>query len=103
MNIIARYTTPSIAYHPTAAKIEDIEKVFCVLSQYDKDLVIKEINDAFILDDTFYWELTQEETAVFNLKANITIQIDYITASGIRYTTLPRKFSPINSAITEVI
>lgn len=103
MEKFARWTTPSITYRPSLTPIEEIEKIFLVLSQYGRNKVFKEKNDASIDDGMFLWKINQEESSLFSHKDPISAQVDYITSDNVRYTTLPVKFRVINSAVDEVI
>ena len=102
MNGIARYTTPSISFKPRAVDVADVDEIFLVLKQNDKEIIRKSMTDATIVEDTFVWTFSQEETAALDRSVKCTAQIDY-KAGVARYTTAPKTFAIMESAIEEVI
>lgn len=100
MNIIARWTTPSITYRPKAVEVANIDEIFLVLKRGDKEIIRKGKDDAVVDENGFTWFFAQEETAL--LFGNVYAQVDYISGAT-RYTTVPKPYTTVNSAINEVI
>lgn len=100
---IARWTTPSIRYKPSQVEVDDIEEIYVVLSQNDKEKLRKSKADASISEDGFIWSFTQEDTGDLVANSTVKIQIDYVTNNGQRYTTKAVMTDLINSAVNEVI
>lgn len=96
--IIAKFTTPSITFTPTAAPIEDITDIRLVIGS-----ITKTEADADIVDGAFVWDFTQAETGTFTTGDTISVKIDYVTTAGKRYTTERRYASITDSAVNEVI
>lgn len=103
MASIARWTTPSITYKPSAVEIDNITDIYLVIRQSGRVLITKDKDNAFIDENGFMWTLTQEDTALIEAKTNAIVQVDYKTESGMRYTTVPKQFTISDSAIQEVI
>lgn len=98
---IARLTTPAFTYKPSAVEMSSITKVFFVLKQ-GENTITKDITTATTSTNGFTWVFTQTETQ--SLKVGRAVgQVDYLTASGVRYTTVPKIFEITDSAINEVI
>lgn len=100
---IARWTTPSITYKPSAVSASEIDEIRLVITQGGVDLIIKTQDDATLSDGTFYWEFTQEETSMLTVKQSASIQVDYLTNTGKRFTTQRYVTNISNSAVDEVI
>lgn len=96
--IIARYTTPSFTFTPTAVSAEDITDIRLVIGD-----ITKTEADAEIVDGAFVWNFTQAETGQFQSGKTLEVKIDYVTDSGKRYTTERRYASITDSAVNEVI
>lgn len=96
--IIARYTTPSFTFTPTAVSAEDITDIRLVIGN-----ITKTEADAEIVDGAFVWSFTQAETGSLSSGETISVKIDYVTDSGKRYTTERRYASITDSAVNEVI
>ena len=100
---VARLTTPAFTYKPSAVEISAVVKVFLVITQAKQTVLTKDIDDATITEDGFTWVLTQEETQALISGRIITVQVDYLTTGGMRYTTRPKEYTITDSAINEVI
>lgn len=101
--VIGKWTTPTITYKPSQAEVADIEEIFAVISQGGEDILTLSIESAAITEDGFEWYLTQEQTSHLTTSKMAAIQIDYKTKEGRRYTTNPKQFSVVESAVPEVI
>ena len=102
-DLIARWTTPAVTFKPSVAEISDIVEIEMVVNQ-GGEVIRKGLDDATIVDDTYVWNFTQEESSKLTASRSAFVQIDYKTASGMRYTVYPpRKFNTVNSAVDEVI
>lgn len=102
MAIIARWTTPSITYKPSAVEIANVDEIFLVIKQNGEEVLRKDKNDATVSTNGFTWGLEQTDTSKLAPKRISTVQIDY-TSGTARYTTIPRQYEITNSAINEVI
>lgn len=100
---IARWTTPSISFKPSAVEAADIAEIKCVLTQGGEDLVVKSLSDATVSDGKFIWTLTQEESASLAVSRKTMLQFDYLTMGGQRYTTIPQQYETVNSATDEAM
>lgn len=100
---IARWTTPSIYFKPSAVDFSTIAKIFITIKYNDREIIRKGIEEASVSSGRFMWTLTQQETSKLIDKTNVMIQIDYICHDESRYTTNPRKYTVTNSAVNEEI
>lgn len=98
---IARLTTPAFTYKPSAVSMSDIAKIYFVLRQGTTEIT-KDITQATASEDGFTWVLAQTETQTLTTGRAVG-QVDYLTTSGVRYTTEPKMFNITQSAINEVI
>lgn len=103
MSEIARWTTPTISFKPSAVPIQDVDAILLVLSQNGNEVLRKNKDDAMI-DSTrgFIWFLEQADTAKFCPGFAVVIQIDYLAGST-RYTIKPVEYGVTNSATNEVM
>lgn len=99
---IARWTTPSITYKPSAVSSDEIKEIRLVIEQGNLTIT-KTQDDATIADGTFYWQFTQEETGKLESWKPARCKIDYLTLNGKRYTTQTSNLSVSSSAVDEVI
>ena len=102
MAYIARWTTPSITYKPSAVEIANVDEIYLVISQNGVEVIRKDKDDATVSENGFTWYLEQTDTALLNSKRISDVQIDY-TSGTARYTILPRHYEITDSAINEVI
>lgn len=102
-NAIARWTTPSIMYKPSAVEMNTIIEIYLVIKQNGETIIEKAKEDAIESEDGYRWALTQEETALLLRTQSAVIQVDYKCADGMRYTTKPKEFEVKNSAKNEAI
>lgn len=100
---IARFTTPAFTYKPSMVRVSDVAKIFFVLWQDDDILVQKDITQATVSENGFTWILSQNETQILVSRKKAFGKIDYLTTSGLRYTTRTKVFEITESAINEVI
>lgn len=100
---IARLTTPAFTYKPSAVEMNTIVKVFLVIKQNGAPVITKDITQATATEDGYTWTLTQTETETLYSRRNATVQVDYLTNGGMRYTTIPKVYDITESAINEVI
>lgn len=103
MAAIVRWTTPIIVYKPSQVEVNDIEEIYVVLRQGGQIKIEKGIEEASKDEEGFTWQFSQAETGLLDDSALIKVQIDYKTASGQRFTTLPTTFEPLGSGINEEI
>lgn len=83
-------------------EITDVDKIYLVIIQCDKEVLRKEKADATIDVDGFTWELEQTDTSKLSSARSSFVQFDYTSGSA-RYTTAPKEYIITNSAINEVI
>lgn len=102
MNEIARFTTPAITYKPSAVDIEDVDEIFLVVKQGEREILRKDKADAVTDENGFIWFFEQTDTAKLNSRFTSDVQIDY-TSGTARYTTKPKTYHITESAISEVI
>ena len=101
---IARWTTPSISYKPSANAAENIAEIYLVIKQRDVILIKKDQTSATINEEgAFVWEFAQGETSVLEINTPASIKVDYKTNDGKRYTTKIFSTSVSDSAIDEEI
>ena len=101
--VIARWTTPSITYKPTANPASNIAELRLVISQNGIDVIVKDQTTATISDGAFIWDFAQGETAQLLLGRPASIKVDYLTNDGKRYTTRRFDANVVDSAVNEVI
>ena len=102
MAVIARWTTPSITYKPSAVEVGNVDKIYMVIKQDDVEKIRKSIDDAIISEAGFTWYLEQTDTSKLAAKVVSAVKFDYTSGSA-RYTTLPKRYEITDSAINEVI
>lgn len=103
MGVIARWTTPSVLYKPSAVEMENIAEIYLTIKQSGISVVTKSLEDADVTEDGYLWTLTQEETSALNSHRSAIIQVDYKTMDAMRYTTIPKQYDIGDSGIQEVI
>lgn len=101
--VIARWTTPSITYKPSATTPDNIAEIRLVISQNGADVIVKDQTTATINGGAFIWDFAQGETAVLVLGKMASVKIDYLTNDGKRYTTRRFDANVVDSAIDEEI
>ena len=102
MAVIARWTTPSITYKPSAVAIGDVDQIYMVISQNEVEKIRKSKDDATIGENGFTWGLEQTDTSKLEAKVISYVQFDYLSGTA-RFTTQPRKYTITNSGINEVL
>lgn len=100
---VARWTTPSILYKPKEATMADIAEIELTLKQMGRTVILRGKDEAQVLDEGFLWHFSQEDTSALSLGAVMTVQIDYKTINGQRYTTRKQEYVVSDSAVNEVI
>lgn len=104
MSSIARWTTPSFSYKPSAVQASDIAEIYLSVKQDGMTVpILKDIDSATVVSGAFVWDLSQAETASINVGSSVKVQVDYKTNSGKRFTTRVHSFSVDDSAVQEVI
>ena len=101
--LVARLTTPAFRYKPSAVDMADITKIYLVIKMNGASVISKDISEASISEDGYTWILSQEETQKLIVGRTAEAKIDYLTNSGMRYTTAPKVYEITDSAINEVI
>lgn len=101
--ILARWTTPSITFKPSQVTVDQIAEIYITLSQRGTPKLVKGLNDAELTEDGFIWRFSQEDTGILAKNVTVEIQIDYLTHTEQRYTTMPVTYQAMNSAVDEVI
>lgn len=99
---IARWTTPTITYKPSQVEMADITDIKMTIRQNGQVVLEKGMEAAQIDENGFAWLLSQEETGLLTQTLLLTVQVDYKTEGGLRYTTVPKTFNVVGSAINEV-
>lgn len=102
MGCIARWTTPSITYKPSAVEIANVDEIYLVIKQGGVEVIRKDKDAATVSTNGFTWFLEQTDTSLLSAKRVSVVQIDY-TSGTARYTTIPRQYEITDSAINEVI
>jgi len=103
MSSIARWTTPSILYKPSAVQMNTISEVILTVRQNGAVIIEKHKDDAVESEDGYRWGLSQEESAALSSGLTTVLQIDYKCFDGLRYTTRPMRVDTLNSAKNEAI
>jgi hypothetical protein len=104
------YTTPAI---PLIVEDRDLtqgqdvyvsfEQGFTELTKTGTDLTITTSSRGQITDSNIVLVLTQEESAMFNLKQAVTIQVNWINAAGVREATEQKRISVFRNLLDKVI
>ena len=100
---VARLTTPAFTYKPSAVDMADVSKIYLVIKQNGVSVIEKDKDDATVTESGFTWVMSQEETQTLMIERSISVQVDYLTDGGLRYTTVPKFYEVTDSAINEVI
>lgn len=100
---LARWTTPSLSFKPSAEEIANIVNVALVIKQDAKVILEKDQTEAEISDGMFIWNFSQEETSLLKAYKDSTVKIDYTTISGMRYTTRDVTYNILDSGKQEVL
>ena len=100
---IAQWTTPSILYKPSQVEMADVAEIVVVVSQMGNPVITLTGDEANTTEEGFLWMLTQEQTSLLALSMTATVQVDYKTNEGRRYTTMPKTFEVLGSAFGEEI
>lgn len=103
MSEIARWTTPSVMFKPSAVPTGQIDKINMYIKLGDNILIQKDKDAATVSDEWFSWPLSQEETSQLERNRTYHIKIDYLTLAGMRYTTSSRCFEVSDSGGNEVM
>ena len=101
--VVGKLTTPTITYKPSKVEIGEIVDVRMTVRQKGEIVIEKRLEDAEIGEHGFAWLLSQEDTNKLNSSLLMTVQVDYKTDGGLRYTTIPKSFDVVDSATSEVI
>lgn len=100
MSEIARWTTPTVTYKPSAVPIENVDEIYLVFKIGYREVLRKDKDDAIIDANGFTWFLEQQDTSKFCDIA--TLYIDYTSGTS-RYTINPKQYTVTESGIDEVI
>lgn len=103
MAAIARWTTPSLTYKPSAVSMNTISEVYLVIKQNGQVIIEKTLQDAIVSENGYRWDLSQADSSKLLCKHPATIQVDYKCLDGKRYTTKLKSCEICNSAKNEVI
>lgn len=85
------------------ARMADIEDIELTLKQMERVVVCVGKDEAQTLADGFLWNFTQEQTGMLTCGITMTVQIDYKTTNGQRYTTKEKEYFVCDSAVNGVI
>lgn len=99
---IARWTTPTIRYKPQAVEMSEVVEIYVTIRQKGQTVLMKSLEDASVSEDGYAWELSQEDTGDLIQNLMATVQVDYKTRAGRRYTTFAKSFDVSGSARNEV-
>ena len=97
--VIGTWTTPSIRYKPSKVEMSEVAAIFVKVSQRGETVAQMGIEAAQRTEEGFIWLLSQEDTAKLTSTMTATVQDDYLTTGGLRYTTMPKTLEVVNSAI----
>lgn len=105
-----RYTTPALEFDVEAVDLTENLDVYvsleqgCVeLEKKNADLTMTAVTHDNITDTHIVLVLTQEETARFNLRASVSVQVNWIDASGIRGATEIKTIPVMRNLLDKVI
>lgn len=101
--VIGKWTTPSIMYKPTKVEMADVAEIYVKVSQRGTQIAQYGIDTAQRTEEGFIWLMSQEDTAKLQVTMTATVQVDYKTTGGLRYTTMPKTLEVVNSAVEEEI
>ena len=99
---IARWTTPTIRYKPRAAGMSEILEIYMTVKQKGAVVIQKSLEEASVCEEGYSWLLSQEETGMLTEGLLATVQVDYKTRVGLRYTTHEKSIDISGSARNEV-
>lgn len=99
---IARWTTPTIRYKPRAAAVSEILEIYMTVKQKGAVVIQKSLEEASVSEEGYSWLLSQEETGMLTEGLLATVQVDYKTQVGLRYTTHEKSIDISGSARNEV-
>jgi len=104
------YTTPAI---PLIVEDRDLTQGQDVYVSFEQgpteltktgtDLTITTSSRGTITDSNIVLVLSQEETAMFNLKQAVNIQVNWINASGVREATEMKRIGVFRNLLDKVI
>ena len=107
-----RYTTPTIPLVVEGKDLTDNLDVYVTLEQEvnrveltkcGTDLILTTTTHEQTTDTNVSFTLTQEETAMFNLRASVSVQVNWIDASGIRGATEIKTIPVMRNLLDKVI
>lgn len=99
--MIARATTPDIIFNFKHFNLEQVEKMELTITQYDHKLVKRE-NDLEVEGNTIRYTMTQQETLMFDAKADAEVQFRFLV-SGKTIPTAIKKIRVDRTLNDEVI
>ena len=85
------------------AEYVSFEQGHTELTKTGTDLTITTSSRGTITDSNIVLVLTQEETAMFNLKQAVNIQVNWINASGVREATEMKRIGVFRNLLDKVI
>ena len=85
--MITRGTTPTITYTFDLVDVSNITTAYLTITQGERVIIEKTLNDAEIGENSLVWTLTQDETLQLEEDASVKIQCRYKTGDGMAYAT----------------
>ena len=82
--VIIRGTTPTIKFCFSDVDVEEITTAYITVKQHEETIIDKDITDAYKVENTLLWTLTQEDTLSLKSKVSATVLCDWKLVSGLR-------------------
>lgn len=103
------YTTPTITLTVEGVDISandiyvSLEQGRIELTKSGSDLIVTTDTHGQVTDTVITFTLTQEESATFNFGKSVSVQVNYISAQGVRDATEIKTIGVMRNLLDEVI
>ena len=103
------YTTPTITLTVEGVDISandiyvSLEQGKIELTKSGSDLIVTTDTHGQVTDTVITFTLTQEESATFNFGKSVSVQVNYISAQGVRDATEIKTIGVMRNLLDEVI
>lgn len=103
------YTTPTITLTVEGVDISandiyvSLEQGHIELTKSGSDLIVTTDTHGQVTDTVITFTLTQEESATFNFGKSVSVQVNYISAQGVRDATEIKTIGVMRNLLDEVI
>ena len=104
-----KYTTPTISLTIEGIDISSqnvyvtLEQGSIELTKTGSDLTITTETVESVANTEISFELTQEESALFKFNASVSVQVNWISAQGVRGATEIKKISVLQNLLDKVV